>query len=113
VKLVAAYAAAVAMGIGAPLFVLWVARSSGQDADPLLSAIAIVAGVGIVAALLTRLAPRHWLALALIASAPLGLLGIVMFGAFVNIGAFFWIWLGVGLGAVAAALLAAYLARPR
>jgi hypothetical protein len=114
VRPLAAYAAAAAVGIGAPLVVLWVARSSPQDANPLLAAGAIAAGVGIIAAFLARLAPRHWLALALVASAPVGLLGIVMFGAFVNIGAFFWVWLGVGLGAVAAALIGAWLvARPR
>lgn len=109
-SLIAVYAAAVAIGIGTPVFVLWLARTSAQDANPYLPAIAIAVGVGILAALLARLAPRHWLALALVVSAPLGLLGIVMFGAFVNIGAFFWVWLGVGAGAVAAALFAAWLA---
>jgi hypothetical protein len=108
--LFAVYAAAVAVGIATPAFVLWLARTSAQDSNPYLPAIAISVGVGIVAALLTRLAPRHWLALALVVSAPLGLLGIVMFGAFVNIGAFFWVWLGIGAGPVAAALFGAWLA---
>jgi len=106
----AAYAAAVATGLGVAVFVLWIARSTAVGADPVIVSIAVVAVVGILAAVLTRLAPAHWIALALVISAPLALLGILMFAALANIGEFFWIWLGVGLGGAGAALLGGYLA---
>ena len=109
-KVFAAYAAAGALGIGAPVLVLHLARSSAVGADPLMAAAGVVIALGIVAAALAAVVPRHWLALALMLSVPLALLGIVMFAALADIGEFFWIWLAVGLGGVAAALGAAYLA---
>ena len=109
----AAYAAAGATGLGVAVFVLWLARSTAVGADPVIVSIAVVAVLGILAAVLTRLAPAQWVGLALVISAPLALLGIAMFAALANIGEFFWIWLGVGFGAVAAALLAAYFAGRR
>lgn len=109
-KSFAAYAAAGASGLGVAVFVLWLARSSARGADPLMVGIAVVLVLGVLAVLLTRLAPGQWFGLALVISAPLALLGIVMFAALASIGEFFWIWLGVGLGGAAAALLGAYLA---
>lgn len=104
------YAAALIVGIGTPLFALWVARSTPVGSDPALAGLSLVLGLGIIAALLAAALPRHWLALALIVSVPLGVLGTVMFVALANIGEFFWIWLAVTLGAVAASLLGAFFA---
>jgi hypothetical protein len=109
VRLFAAYAAAAAIGIGAAFLVLWIARSAQSGADPQLVAVAIVGALGVIAAGLAAAAPRHWLALGLVVSIPLALLGIVMFAALAGLGEFFWIWLWVGLGATGAALLGAYL----
>ena len=106
-KLFAAYAAAGAIGVGVAAFVLWLARSAAVGADPLMAALGVVITIGVVAALLAAAAPRHWLALVL--SLPVALLGIVMFSALANVGEFFWIWLIVGLGALGAAMLGAYL----
>jgi hypothetical protein len=107
VRLVAVYAAAVVIGIGAPFFVLGIARSTSVGADPALAAGAIVVALGIVAALLSALAPRHWLWLALVVSVPLTLFSVVMFAALASVGEFFWIWIWVGVGAVVAALMGA------
>ena len=106
-RLFAVYAAAVVIGIGAPFLVLGIARGTSVGADPALAAGAIVVGMGIVAALLSAAAPRHWLWLALVVSLPLTLFSVVMFAALANVGEFFWIWIWVGLGAVVAALLGA------
>jgi hypothetical protein len=104
VRLVAVYAAAVVIGIVAPYLVLRLARGTSVGADPALAAGAIVVGIGIVAAIVGALAPRHWLWLALVVSVPLTLFSGVMFAALANVGEFFWIWLWVGTGAVVAAL---------
>ena len=109
-RVFAAYAAAVVIGIGAPILVLGIARGTSVGADPALAAGAIVVGLGILAALLSAAAPRHWLWLALVVSVPLTLLSAVMFAALANVGGFFWIWIWVGLGGVVAALLGALVA---
>ena len=107
-KAFTAYAAALVSGIGVAVFVMWLARSSAAGVDPLIVSIAVVAVLGVLAALVTRLAPQHWWTLALVISGPLALLGGVMFAALANIGEFFWIWLGVGLGGMVAAQVGAY-----
>lgn len=103
------YAAALIVGIGTPLFALWVARSTPVGSDPALAGLALVLGMGIIAGVLAAALPQHWLALGLIVSVPLGVLGTVMFVALANIGEFFWIWLAVALGAVVVSLLGAFL----
>lgn len=113
-KAFTAYAAALVSGIGVAVFVMWLARSSAAGVDPLIVSIAVIGVLGVLAALVTRLAPQHWWTLALVISGPLALLGGVMFAALANIGEFFWIWLLVGAGGVAAAQLGAYvMARAR
>lgn len=105
------YALAVIVGLATPVVALWIARSTPVGSDPALAGGSVVLGLGIVAGLLAAALPRHWLALALVVSVPLCLLGIVMFAALANIGEFFWVWLGVALGGVAASLLGAFLGR--
>lgn len=85
------YVVAAAIGVAAPFVVLAV--------------LAAVAG------LLAAVAPLHWWRLAFVVSLPLCLLGVAMFAALASLGEFFWIWLWVGLGGVAASLAAAYGAR--
>jgi hypothetical protein len=109
VKAWLAYAAAAIVGIATPVLVLWLARSTPVGSDPALAGAAVVVFLAIVSGLLTTALPRHWLPLALIASLPLCVLGMVMFAALVNVGEFFWVWLGVSLGGVAASLLGAFL----
>ena len=106
-RVFAAYAGAVVIGIGAPYLVLGIARSTSVGADPALAAGAIVVALGILAGLLSAAAPRHWLWLALVVSVPLTLFSVVMFAALANVGEFFWVWVWVGLGAVVATLLGA------
>lgn len=106
-----AYAGALLTGIAAPIAVLWVARNTPVGTDSSLAGATAILVLAIVAALLTLLIPRHWWVVALVVSVPLGLLGTAMFAALANIGEFFWVWLWVALGGVAASLLGAYVAR--
>ena len=107
----AAYVAAVLAGLAMPALVLWLARTSAAGTSPWLAAAAVVAVLGLASALVAAAAPRHWLWLALIASLPLGLYAGVMFYALADIGEIYWVWLGVALGGIAAALAGAFAAR--
>ena len=109
VKTALVYAGAVLIGLATPFIVLWIARGTPPGSDPEVTGVSVIVAVGIIAGLFTAAAPRHWLALALIVSVPLGVLAGVMFWAFLDLGEYFWIWLWVGLGALAAALAAAFL----
>jgi hypothetical protein len=110
VRIWLAYAAAAIVGIGTPVFALWVARGTPVGSDPALAGAAIVVGLAIVSGLLSLANPRHWVPIALIVSGPLCLLGVVMFAALARVGEFFWVWLWVALGAVAASLVCAFFA---
>jgi hypothetical protein len=105
------YAAAAVIGIGTPFFALWVARGTPVGSDPALAGAAIVVALAIISGALSAAIPRHWIAIALIVSGPLGLLGAVMFVALARVDEFFWVWLWVALGGLAASLLCAYLVR--
>jgi hypothetical protein len=110
VRIWLSYAAAAIVGIGTPLFALWVARSTPVGSDPAFAGAAVVVGLGITSGLLSLAVPRHWVPIALIVSGPLCVLGAVMFVALARIDEFFWVWLWVSLGGVAASLLCAFLA---
>jgi predicted membrane channel-forming protein YqfA (hemolysin III family) len=110
VRIWLAYAAAAIVGIGTPVFTLWVARGTPVGSDPALAGAAVVVGLGIISALLSAAIPRHWIPIALVVSVPLCLLGVVMFVALVRVNEFFWVWLWVALGGVAASLAGAFLA---
>jgi predicted membrane channel-forming protein YqfA (hemolysin III family) len=103
------YAAAAIVGIGTPILALWIARGTPVGSDPALAGGSLVLGLGIVSAVLTAALPRHWPWIAFAVSLPLCLLGVVMFAALADVGEFFWIWLWVALGGVAASLAGAFL----
>lgn len=105
------YAAAALVGIGTPFFALWVARGTPVGSDPAFAGAAVVVGLAIVSGLLSAAIPRHWIPLALIVSGPLCVLGMVMFVALARVDEFFWVWLWVALGGIAASLLCAYLVK--
>jgi hypothetical protein len=106
-----AYATATLVGVATPLVVLAIARETPVGSDPALAGGGVVVLLAALAGLLASAVPRHWWPIALIVSLPLGLLGATMFAALAAIGELFWIWLVVPLGAVAASLAAAYVAR--
>lgn len=106
-----AYAAAILVGVATPVVVLAIARETPVGSDPSLAGSGVVVLLAAVAGLLASAVPRHWWPLALIVSLPLGVLGATMFAALAAIGELFWIWLAVPLGALAASLAAAYIAR--
>jgi len=103
------YAAAALVGIGTPLFALWLARGTAVGSDPAFAGAAVVVALAIVSGLLSAAIPRHWMPIALIVSGPLCVLGTVMFVALARVDKFFWVWLWVALGSLAASLLCAYL----
>jgi hypothetical protein len=105
-----AYGGAAIVGIGTPFFVLWVARGTPVGSDPAFAGAAVVVALGIISGLLSLAVPRHWVPIALIVSAPLCLLGVVMFAALARVDEFFWVWLWVALASVAASLAAAFFA---
>ena len=106
----AAYAGAAIVGFGTPIFALWILRDTPVGSDPALGGAAVVVGFAIFSASLAALIPRHWLPIALVVSLPLCVLGVVMFAALARVDEFFWVWLWVALGGVAASLAAAFFA---
>jgi hypothetical protein len=111
VRLWLSYAAAAIVGTGTPFFALWVARGTPVGSDPAFAGAAVVVALAIIAGVLSAAVPRHWIPIALIVSGPLCILGVVMFIAVADVGEYFWVWLWVGLGSVAASLFTAYVAR--
>ena len=102
------YAVALAIGLATPLAVLWIGRKTPVGTDPELAGASVVLALAIVSALLTAALPRHWLAIALVLSVPVCVLGIVMFVVVASLGEYFWAWLWSAIGGVAAALAGAY-----
>lgn len=109
-KVAAAYVAATAAGIGAPLFLLRLARTAPAGSDPMVAAIAIACALGLVSGLLAAVASRHWIAIALVASGPTALLGLAMYFALAEAGGRYGVWLLVGMGSLAASVVTAALA---
>ncbi len=107
----AGYALAGLVGLAAPVVALWLARTASADVNPAWGALAVAAGLGLASALVTVLTPARWMSVAAIASAPLCLLGLVMFAALAEAGGrYYWVWIGVAAGGVAAAFAGALLA---
>lgn len=107
----ASYAAAVAIGLATPVLVLWIGRTTPVGTDPSFAGASVVFALAIVAGLLTAVLPRHWVAIALVLSLPICVLGVVMFALVANLGEYYWAWLWSALGGVAASLLGAYVAK--
>jgi len=110
VKAWATFAAAVLIGLATPVFVLWIGRATPVGTDPFAGA-SVVFALAIVAGLLTAVVPRHWLAIALVVSLPVCVLGVVMFALVASLGEYYWAWLASALGGVAASLIGAHAAK--
>jgi cell division protein FtsW (lipid II flippase) len=116
-KALAGYALAGVIGCAAPIIVLWLARVASADSNPALGALAVVVGLAVATALVAMLMPARWLSIAVISAAPLCLVALVMFAALAEAsgGEYYWIWIGLAAGALAAAFGGAWLgarARP-
>ena len=105
----AVYAAAVAAGMLAPVFVLWAARTAPAGASPVIVAGAVVLALAFISALLARFRPRRWLFTAALVSLPIALLGSSMFFALADSGTTYYVWLCVGIGSLACSAVGAFL----
>jgi len=108
-KAYATYTAAAAVGIFAPLFVLWAARTAPLGASPVIVAASVVLTLAIASALFASLLPRRWIITTSLVSLPIAVLGCVMFYALTESGAAYYIWLVVGIGSLASSAAAAFL----
>ncbi len=102
------YTVAAGVGIFAPLFVLWAARTTPAGASPLLVAVSVVLALAFTSALLASFLPRRWITTTSLVSLPIAVLGSVMFLAFAGKGATYYIWLFVGMGSLASSAIAAF-----
>ena len=103
-----AYAAALAIGIATAVFVLWLGRETPIGTDLSFAGASVVWALAIVSALLARLAPTRWIAIALLLALPVCGLGIVMFALVASLGEYYWTWLWSALGAIVASLIGGY-----
>lgn len=108
-KAYATYTAALAVGIFAPLFVLWAARTAPAGASPMFVAVTVVVALALASALFAALLPRRWIVTASLVSVPIAVLGCVMFLALTESGAAYYIWLVVGIGSLVSSAGAAFL----
>lgn len=104
----AIYTVAAGVGIFAPVFVLWAARTTPIGASPVVVAVSVVLALAFTSALLASLLPRHWLTTTSLVSLPIAVLGSIMFLAFASSGATYYIWLLVGIGSFACSAIAAF-----
>ena len=108
-RIYAIYTAAAAIGIFAPVFVLWAARTAPLGASPVVVVGSVVLALAFTSALLASFLPRHWIVITSLVSLPIALLGCVMFFALIESGAAYYIWLIVGIGSLASSAAAAFL----
>ncbi len=107
-KTYATYTAAAAVGIFAPLFVLWAARTAPVGASPVFVAASVVLALAFVSALFAAFLPRRWIVITSLVCLPIALLGSVMFLALADTGAAYYIWLVVGIGSLGSSAIAAF-----
>ena len=107
-KTYAIYTAAVAVGVFAPFFVLWAARTAPIGASPVLVAASVVLALAFASALLAAFLPRRWIIITSVVCLPIALLGSVMFLALADTGAAYYIWLVVGIGSLGCSAIAAF-----
>jgi len=108
-KAYAIYTAAAAIGIFAPFFVLWAARTAAIGASPVLVAAAVVLALALASALFAAFLPRRWIVTTSLVSLPIALLGSIMFLALAEGGTTYYIWLIVGIGSLVSSAAAAFL----
>jgi hypothetical protein len=104
----AIYAVAAGIGMFAPIFVLWVARTAPIGASPVVVAVCVVLALAFTSALLASFLPRHWISTASLVSLPIAALGSIMFLVFASSGATYYIWLFVGMGSLVSSAIAAF-----
>ena len=102
------YAAAVAAGILAPVFLLWAARTAPAGASPVVVAVSVVVALTFTSAFLAAFLPRRWVTIASLVSLPIALLGLIMFLALADSGAIYYAWLFVGVGSLAFSAIGAF-----
>ena len=104
----AIYTVAAGVGVFAPVFVLWVARTTPIGANPTVVAVSVVLALAFTSALLASFLPRHWISTASLVSLPIAALGSIMFLVFASSGATYYIWLFVGMGSLVSSAIAAF-----
>ncbi len=102
------YTVAAGVGIFAPIFVLWAARTTPVGASPLVVAVSVVLALAFASALLASFLPRRWISTTSLVSLPTAVLGSIMFLAFASKGATYYIWLVVGMGSFVSSAIAAF-----
>ena len=102
------YTVAAGVGIFAPIFVLWAARTTPVGASPLVVAVSVVLALAFASALLASFLPRRWISTTSLVSLPTAVLGSIMFLAFASKGATYYIWLFVGMGSLISSAIAAF-----
>lgn len=102
------YTAAAAVGILAPFFVLWAARTAPLGASPMSVAASVVLVLAFASALFASLLPRRWIITTSLVSVPIALLGSIMFLALTGGSATYTIWLVVGIGSLVSSAVAAF-----
>ena len=102
------YTVAAGVGIFAPIFVLWAARTTPVGASPLVVAVSVVLALAFASALLASFLPRRWISTTSLVSLPTAVLGSIMFLAFASKGATYYIWLVVGMGSLVSSAIAAF-----
>ncbi len=108
-KTYATYTAAAAVGIFAPLFVLWAARTAPVGASPVFVAASVVLALAFVSALFAAFLPRRWIIIPPLVCLPIALLGSVMFLALAEGGTTYYVWLIVGIGSLVSSAAAAFI----
>ena len=91
----AIYTIAVGVGIFAPIFVLWVARTTPIGASPVVVAVSVVLALAFTSALLASFLPRHWIFTTSLVSLPIAVLGSVMFLVLASRGGSWWEWVAL------------------
>ena len=104
----AVYAAAAGVGIFAPIFVLWAARTTPVGASPVVVAVSVVLALAFASALLASFLPRRWISTTSLVSLPTAVLGFIMFLVLASSGATYYIWLFVGMGSLVSSAIAAF-----
>lgn len=107
-KAYAIYTAAAAIGIFAPFFVLWAARTAPIGASPVLVAASAVLALAFASALFAAFLPQRWIVTTSLVSLPIALLGSAMFLALTESGVTYYIWLVVGIGSFVSSAAAGF-----
>ncbi len=102
------YTVAAGVGIFAPIFVLWAARTTPVGASPLVVAVSVVLALAFASALLASFLPRRWISTTSLVSLPTAVLGSIMFLVLASSGATYYIWLFVGMGSLISSAIAAF-----